>query len=103
LTTPDELSGLLNLALIGLKQLHKDGCFKNTPLIEPIINSTSSKSNVKAFLDSGLCMIKPADSECYSPTEDVYNEYVNFCKENSETPVEMNVFGKELGKLGINY
>jgi hypothetical protein len=86
--------------LVGLEQLHKDGGFKNIS-IENMKNSASSKSNVKAFLESGVCIINSADSECYTPTDDVYNEYVNFCDEVNETPVEMNVFGRELGKYGI--
>ena len=50
LTTPEELSGLLNLALVGLKQLEKDGGFRDIP-VEDVKRDYERKSNtVKAFL-----------------------------------------------------
>ena len=50
LTTPKELSGLLNLALVGLKQLEKEGGFRNIA-VEDVKRDYERKSNtVKAFL-----------------------------------------------------
>jgi hypothetical protein len=31
----------------------------------------------------------------------VYNEYLIFCKQRNERPLEMNVFGKKLAEQGI--
>ena len=56
LTTPEELSGLLNLALIGLKQLCKDGGFKDVS-VERVKEEYDSRANtVQAFLDE-KCLV----------------------------------------------
>jgi putative DNA primase/helicase len=100
LATPGELSGLLNLALIALKQLHKDGGFKDVS-VEKIRKEYEENSNtVKAFLDD-KCAVDLTAPEYYTLTTNVYNEYLLACKEKSEKPLEMNVFGKELAKQGI--
>jgi putative DNA primase/helicase len=100
LTTPEELSGLLNLALIGLKQLHKDGGFKDIS-VEKVRKIYDRNSNtVNAFLHE-KCIIDLDAPEYYALTTDVYNEYVLFCKAKTEQPLEMNVFGKKLAELGI--
>jgi P4 family phage/plasmid primase-like protien len=100
LTTPEELSGLLNLALIALKQLHKDGGFKDVS-VEKIRKEYDENANiVKAFLYD-KCVIDLTAPEYYTLTTDVYNEYVNFCKEKNQRPLEMNVFGKKLAEQGI--
>ena len=50
LTTDNELSDLLNLALVGLKQLEKHGGFRDIP-VEDVKKDYERKSNtVKAFL-----------------------------------------------------
>jgi phage/plasmid-associated DNA primase len=100
LTTPEELSGLLNLALIALKQLHKNGGFKDVA-VEKIRKEYEENSNtVKAFLQD-KCAVDLTAPEYYTLTTNVYNEYLLACKEKSEKPLEMNMFGKELAKQGI--
>ena len=50
MTTDNELSGLLNLALVGLKQLEKDWSFRDIS-VEDVKRDYERKSNiVKAFL-----------------------------------------------------
>jgi putative DNA primase/helicase len=100
LTAPEELSGLLNLALIALKQLHKDGGFKDVS-VEKIRKAYDENSNiVKAFLYD-RCVIDLTAPEYYTLTANVYNEYVNFCKEKNQRPLEVNVFGRKLAEEGI--
>jgi P4 family phage/plasmid primase-like protien len=100
LTTPEELSGLLNLALIALKQLHKDGGFKDIS-VESIRKEYDENSNtVEAFLQD-KCVVDLTAPEYYTLTTNVYNEYLIFCKERKERPLEMNIFGKKLAELGI--
>ena len=100
LTTPEELSGLLNLALIALKQLHKDGGFKDVSVEKVRKEYDQNSSTVKAFLDD-KCVVDLTAPEYYALTSNVYNEYLVFCKEQNERPLEMPVFGKELAKHGI--
>jgi P4 family phage/plasmid primase-like protien len=100
LTTLDELSGLLNLALIALRQLRKDGGFKDIS-VEKIRKEYEYNANtIKAFLEE-RCVVDLASPEYSTPTVYLYNEYENFCQAKSARPVEMNVFGAKLKEYGI--
>jgi P4 family phage/plasmid primase-like protien len=100
LTTPEELSGLLNLALIALRKLRKDNGFKDIP-VEKIRKQYEEKSNiVKAFIEA-CCVVNVEEPEYYTLTTNVYNEYIKFCRDKHERPLEINVFGKKLAELGI--
>ncbi|HJT47205.1 MAG TPA: phage/plasmid primase, P4 family [Nitrososphaeraceae archaeon] len=100
LTTKEELSGLLNLAIIALWQLHKHRGFRDIS-VERIRHAYEENANtVKAFLDA-KCVIDLTESEYYTLSTNVYNEYFIFCKERKERPLEMNVFGKKLAEQGI--
>jgi putative DNA primase/helicase len=100
LITPEELSGLLNLALIALKQLHKEGGFKDVSLEDIRKEYDENANTLKAFLDD-KCVIDLTAPEYYTRTTNVYNEYVIFCEEKSQRPLEMNIFGKKLAEQGI--
>lgn len=100
LTTPEELSGLLNLALIALKQLHKDEGFKDVSVEKVRKEYDKNANTVKAFLESN-CIVNLDAPEFYALTTNVYNEYVLFCKYKNENSLEMNMFGKKLAELGI--
>jgi P4 family phage/plasmid primase-like protien len=94
LTTPEELSGLLNLALIALRKLRMDGGFGDIS-VERIRQQYEENANtVKAFLDD-RCIIDLTAPEYYTLTTNMYNEYLIFCKERKERPLEMSVFGKK--------
>jgi P4 family phage/plasmid primase-like protien len=100
LNTPDELSGLLNLALIALKQLHKDEGFKDVSVEKIRKEYDQNSDTVKAFLDD-RCVIDLTAPEFYTLTTNLYNEYIIFCKDRKERPLEMNIFGKKLAEHGI--
>jgi P4 family phage/plasmid primase-like protien len=101
LSAPEELSGLLNLALIALKKLRHDNGFKDIP-VEEIRKKYEERSNtVKAFIDS-KCIINISDQLCDILVTDLYAEYCKFCnEERKERPLDMSVLGKRLKELGI--
>jgi P4 family phage/plasmid primase-like protien len=100
LTTPEELSGLLNLALIALRQLRKDGGFKDVS-VEKVRKEYEYKANtVKAFIEE-KCDIDLTAPEYHVSTVYLYNEYWNFCRDKGARPLEMNVFGAKLKEQGI--
>jgi putative DNA primase/helicase len=101
LTTPEELSGLLNLALIALKQLRLDGGFGDVSVKRIRQQYEENANTVKAFLDA-KCVVDLTEPEYYTLTTNVYNEYLIFCKERKERPLEMNVFGKRLAEQGVD-
>jgi P4 family phage/plasmid primase-like protien len=100
LTTPEELSGLLNLALIALKQLQKEEGFRNISIEETMQQYNKNADTTTTFIEEG-CTLDPGNPEYYTLTTNVYNEYVIYCKEKNESPLEANVFRARLVKWGI--
>jgi len=100
LTTADELSGLLNLALIALTQLKRDGGFRDISVEKVRKEYEYNANTIKAFLDD-RCVIDLTSPDYIIPTVYLYNEYENFCQEKRVRPLEMNVFGSKLKEYGI--
>lgn len=100
LTTSDELSGLLNLALISLRQLRKDGGFKEISVEKVRKEYEYNANTVKAFLEE-KCVIDLTSPEYSTPTVYFYNVYEIYCKAKQTRPLEMNVFGSNLKEYGI--
>ena len=97
LTTPEELSGLLNLALISLRQLIKDNGFINVQDIESIREEYNQNSNsIEKFLASNLCEYNILDRHLYCPCNDLYRLYVVYCRQKYQVPVADNTFGYHL-------
>jgi P4 family phage/plasmid primase-like protien len=100
LTTPEELSGLLNFALVGLRQLEKEGGFRDIP-VEEVKRDYERKSNtVMAFLGD-MCRIDLGSPEFLVSSGKLYDEYTLYCKQRKERPLDANIFGMELKKVGI--
>ncbi len=93
MTTPEELSGLLNLALEGLRQLLKDQKFsyeKETHEIKT--EMMRSASSIARF--AGDCL-EEATGEWISK-EDTYFAYASFCSENKIPATSTKTFGSRL-------
>jgi P4 family phage/plasmid primase-like protien len=101
LTTPEELSGLLNWALVGLKELIKNGGFHNKTIEQVKKEYEENTSDVNTFLIQE-CIIDTQQEEYRTLTTDLQAAYVNFCKSRHVIPFEMSVFGRELAKHGIH-
>ena len=100
LTTSEELSGLLNLAIIALRQLKRDGGFRDISVEKVRKEYEYNANTVKAFLDD-RCSIDLTLPEYCIPTVYLYNEYENFCQEKGVRALEMNIFGSNLKEYGI--
>jgi phage/plasmid-associated DNA primase len=76
----DELSGVLNLALVGLRQLEKEGGFRDIA-VEDVKRDYERKSNtVKAFLQD-MCSIDLQAPDYITSSGKVYEEYEEYCKQ----------------------
>jgi P4 family phage/plasmid primase-like protien len=101
LATESELSGLLNLALIALRQLIKDNGFIHTDDIETVEREYNLNANtVERFL-ADKCTINISDRESFGICRDIYHAYVLYCKDNKITPLPDNSFGMELAQKHI--
>lgn len=99
LTTPGELSGLLNLALAALKPILTSDKFSYDKSADDVMRMYQINSNsVAAFVDE---CVEFGDED--TPKRLMYEEYIKWCKIKGIEPVAENVFGKEFKSLGIYY
>lgn len=95
LTTPEELSGLLNLALIALKQLRRDNGFAYIEDIKTVAKTYTLNANSAVKFLEERCVITGKDEDKI-PCTDLLNVYFNFCKEVGIHCKNDSEFGREL-------
>ena len=102
LTTKEELSGLLSLTIIALKQLIEDNGFVHVDDVQSIQkNYNQNATAMEDFLNS-QCRVNLTDREnYYSICRDMYHSYVLHCKNSNKPPLSDNVFGSHLIAKGI--
>lgn len=77
ITTPEELSGILNWALEGLQRLLKQGYFSKSRSTDEVAEEWRDKSNpVKSFMDN--CLEENPDGVIQK--DKMYIAYSNYCK-----------------------
>jgi len=98
LTTPEELSGLLNLAIDQLHILLVNGGFKETQTTEQIRESYMRKADpVKAFTQDWLL----EDENGFIEKKELYNYYTKYCNINNFSPEGKTKFLEAFSRLGI--
>lgn len=93
LTSPGELSGLLNVVLPYLEPLLDAGRFSNS--FEVATTKEQYKRQSDPILTFVELHLKEVADECV-PKERVYHEYVKFCAINNIEPLHRVPFGKQL-------
>lgn len=97
MTTREELSGLLNWAIEGLKKLEKDCYFRKETWEEIQKKWKEMGSTVDAFLGQ-----KTEKGEKFEIlTTSLFEAYCNYCEEKKQMPLNDVNFGKELKKRMI--
>ena len=93
LTTPEELSGILNWALEGLQRLLKQEKFSTGETVEETRDRYTLLSNsAEAFAERQL-VVASGETET---KETVYNAYIQFCKEHNLPTISKNAFSMQL-------
>jgi P4 family phage/plasmid primase-like protien len=96
LTTPEEMSGLLNLGLTGLKRLIKNGKFSGTKGIDNVKDTyVRSSDSPMAYCGDNIV----ADGEGFIPKNILYESYCDYCKANKLRALDNKSFGKKLHSL----
>jgi len=96
LTTEEELSGFLNLALEGLQRLLKNQRFSYSKTPEEIAEEYLRLSNTVYGFISDCCEI---DIRAETPKGELYNAYVNYCSKIKQTAYTHKKFTEELRRL----
>ncbi len=95
LTTDEELSGLLNFAIEGLKRLLHKGEFTHTTNIEDVRADYVRRSDsVGAFVMD--CVV--VDPDAHVEKKKIYTTYCDYCRHNSYPIVAENTFHRYLQK-----
>jgi putative DNA primase/helicase len=97
LTTSEELSGLLNLALSALKRLKLNGELTYSASLEQVRDTyLISADPVQAFLEE-CCYITP---EKWISKEELFREFIQFCSEKHVPGYTKTKLGRELTHKG---
>lgn len=100
LTLPEELSGILNLALKGLKKLKDERGFKEMDLDEIRRQYEMGASRIRSFLQE-QCDIEPGNEKLYEESSTLRQAYRCYCREHGTRYFDERKFGEELKALGI--
>ncbi|MHB8100922.1 MAG: DNA primase family protein [Methanosarcina sp.] len=95
LTTDAELSGFLNLALEGLHTILENGRFTHELSIKDTADLYVKKAN-PVYKFSEECIVSSPDDILKN---DVYLEYLRWCEQYNEKPMDNNIFGKKMKAL----
>jgi P4 family phage/plasmid primase-like protien len=100
LTTPEELSGLLNFALEGLKRLQTNGWhFSNAKTTDDVrLEYIRKSSPVKAFL---MDCCKP-DMEGLVPKSELFSKFSEYCHLHKLPVLSSDAFFKKLPEVNPN-
>jgi len=93
ITTPDELSGMLNFALEGLARLLERGDFTASETTEQIRHVyLMSSDSILVFVEKHVY----SDGSAHVPKEQLYTAYCSFCKQNGLTVESYITFCKRI-------
>jgi putative DNA primase/helicase len=98
LTTDEELSGLLNLALISAKRLLAKRRFVKFPTTEQTRDRYQRLSDpVKAWLDD-RCVFGP---QYETDKQEAHSDFIGYCWDKRLNRMEINALGRELSKHNV--
>ena len=100
LTTEEELSGLLNLALKGLKKLRDEHGFKDIDLEEIRRQYEMGASRIRSFIEEE-CTLQPENDQLYIESSKLREAFKKYCTERGTKYIDERKFGEELKALNI--
>jgi P4 family phage/plasmid primase-like protien len=96
LSTPEELSGFLNLALAGLRKLHARGHFKLPPSVQAMgIKFRRDADTVAGFVHE-CCRL---EASAVVGRSALYKEYRQWCRDSARPEVSAQRFNEHLPKI----
>lgn len=102
LTTKEELSGILNLALKGLRKLKAEHGFNEVDIEELRRQYEVGSSRIHDFI-SERCELKPESDDYYVESATLREEFRKYCREKGTNYFDERKFGEDLKTLGIRH
>ncbi|NWG36007.1 MAG: hypothetical protein HXY31_00135 [Nitrososphaera sp.] len=100
LTTEQELSGLLNVALVGLKRLVTDGGFEDTDIEDIRRQYELGASKIQDFINDH-CQLDVDNDDLRITTLDLQEAFSKYCKEKGTGYVDIRELGERIKALGV--
>lgn len=100
LTTAIDLSGILNLALMGLRWLKEDGGFKETDMEELRKKYSENNSRIKGFINDE-CELMAGNDGYYVESSIFKAAHRRYCLSHGTTYYNEQELGRELKRLGV--
>ncbi|WP_431753895.1 DNA primase family protein [Nitrososphaera sp.] len=100
LTTPEELSGLLNVALAARKALENEHGFPKESIEQIKAAYETGASRVREFLEQ-KCEIDVGDKALSIEASHLQHAYREYGRSKGERILDDNILGKELKRLGV--
>jgi putative DNA primase/helicase len=102
LTTQQELSGLFNLALIGLRKLIEDDGFIHCPTVDEVeLEYRINSSTVQRFLKE-RCKVEPSNNFYWTVCDTLFTKYLDYCEETKLDPVgSEEAFGIQIAQAHL--
>jgi len=95
LTTPEELSGMLNYALAGLRRLLKNNGFSYSKTVEETREQYKTLSDpIYSFVQEFIS----TNTTGFLLKDDVYQKFLKWCKEKDLPTTPKNMFSQDLNK-----
>jgi len=98
LSTPEALSGLFNMAIIGLKRLLENGRFTGEDSIKERADTWVKESNPAQYFVNTFVRMSPNTMEIIFK-DDLYAKYAQMCNEMGRVPLASNTFSMEIKKF----
>lgn len=100
ITTEEELSGLLNLALRGLKKLRDEHGFKDEDVEEIRRQYELGASRIKTFIEEE-CILEPKNENLWIESDKLREAFKAYCQKEGTSFINERKLGEELKALGI--
>lgn len=100
LTTEEELSGLLNFALRGLKKLRDERGFQDVDLQEIRRQYELGASRIKPFIEEE-CILQPGNENLWIESAKLREAFKRYCSERGSKYIDESNFGEQLKALGV--
>lgn len=97
----DELPGIFNWAMAGLRRLYQDEKFTESRQVTDFTAKYKLESNTVAMFVEDECTVDENDPDCYTTIMPLYRAYKDWAKDNGYMPFSRKNFKREIERLGF--
>jgi len=97
----EELPGIFNWAMAGLKRLYKDEKFTESRQVTEFTAKYKLESNTVAMFVEDECTVDPNDDQCFTTIMPLYAAYKKWANDSGYKPFSRKNFKREIERLGF--